>query len=64
MKAKKKEVKKVTLAELDLEGSPTKLAYTQMSLPPERGSCKMIAGDAPTIARELVKALHEEAKVI
>jgi electron transfer flavoprotein beta subunit len=64
MKAKKKEVKKVTLAELDLEGSPSKIAYTQMSLPPERGSCKMIAGDAPTIAKELVKALHEEAKVI
>lgn len=64
MKAKKKEVKKMSLADLDLSEAQTKISYSQMSLPPERGSCKMIQGDAATIAKELVKALHEEAKVI
>lgn len=64
MKAKKKEIKKVTLADLDLGNAAPKVTYKQLALPPERGSCKMITGDAATAARELVKALHEEAKVI
>lgn len=64
MKAKKKEIKKLTLGELDLASAAPKITYKQMALPPERGACKMIAGDAATAAKALVKALHEEAKVI
>lgn len=64
MKAKKKEVKKMALADLDLSDAQSKIGYSQMSLPPERGACKMISGDAATAAKELVRALHEDAKVI
>jgi electron transfer flavoprotein beta subunit len=64
MKAKKKEVKKMALADLDLSDAQSKIGYSQMTLPPERGTCKMISGDAATAAKELVRALHEDAKVI
>ena len=64
MKAKKKEIKKMALADLDVTEAQRKIGYKALALPPERGSCKMIAGDAATAARDLVKALHEEAKVI
>jgi electron transfer flavoprotein beta subunit len=64
MKAKKKEIKKMALADLDLSDAQSKIGYSQMTLPPERGACKMISGDAATAAKELVRALHEDAKVI
>lgn len=64
MKAKKKEIKKLGLAELDLANAAPKISYKNMQLPPERGACKMIPGDAATAAAALVKALREEAKVI
>lgn len=64
MKAKKKEIKKLSLADLDLSDSQVKVAYKQMSLPAERGTCKMISGDPATAAKELARLLHEEAKVI
>lgn len=64
MKAKKKEVKKFTLAELDLSESQMKISYAQLTLPPERSACKIIPGDAPTASKALAQALHSEAKVI
>lgn len=64
MKAKKKEIKKAALADLDLANAQPKLGYKALSLPPERSACKMITGDAPAAAKELARVLHEEAKVI
>jgi electron transfer flavoprotein beta subunit len=64
MKAKKKEIKKVSLGDLDLADSQVKITYSQLTLPAERSGCKMIQGDAATAAKELVRALHEDAKVI
>lgn len=64
MKAKKKEIKKMALADLDLSEDQVKIKYSALTLPPERGSCKMIEGDMAAQAKELVRALHEEAKVI
>lgn len=64
MKAKKKEIKKVGLADLDLSDAQAKIGYSAMTLPPERGACKMIEGDAAAAAKELARVLHEEAKVI
>jgi electron transfer flavoprotein beta subunit len=69
MKAKKKEIRKITLADLPLKaeqvgaaGSVSKLVrYHSL---PERPAVKMIAGDAATQAKELVRLLREEAKVI
>lgn len=64
MKAKKKEVRKLALADLDLANAQGKIGYGQLSLPAERGACKMIPGDAATASKELVRMLHEEAKVL
>ncbi len=64
MKAKKKEIKKFTLGDLDLSESQIKISYSSMQLPPERGTCRMISGDAASAAKELVQILHSEMKVI
>lgn len=64
MKAKKKEIKKLALGDLDLNEGLIKVKYSALALPPERSNCKMIEGDIAAQAKELVRALHEEAKVI
>lgn len=69
MKAKKKEVKKVTLAEIGLPaeevgaaGSKTKIeGYAPMA---ERPPCRMIEGEPAQAAAELVRALREDAKAV
>ena len=69
MKAKKKEIRKVGLADLPLKpeqvgakGSATRLIkYHGL---PERPPVRMIQGDAATQAKELARLLREEAKVI
>jgi len=69
MKAKKKEIKKVTLADLPLEAAAVgavgaKTRVVKYHALPERPPVKMIPGDAAAQARELVRLLREEAKVI
>lgn len=64
MKAKKKEVKKLTLADLDVSESQIKISYSNLSLPAERSACKIIPGDAPAAAKALAAALRQDAKVI
>jgi electron transfer flavoprotein beta subunit len=69
MKAKKKEIRKVTLADLPLKpeqvgaaGSKSKVVrYHNL---PDRPPVKMITGDAGQQAKELARLLREEAKVI
>jgi len=69
MKAKKKEIKKVTLSDsgfkaedVGLEGSCTRIEkYYPL---PERGSCKMLPGEPQEMAAELVRALREDSKII
>ena len=69
MKAKKKEIKKVGLAETGLKAEQVGAAAAKSKIVkfhnlPERPPVKMIAGDAATQAKELVRLLREEAKVI
>jgi electron transfer flavoprotein beta subunit len=69
MKAKKKEIKKFGLGDVDLKaeevgaaGSRTKvIRYSPL---PERPECKMLSGEPNEIAAELVRALREDAKII
>ncbi len=69
MKAKKKEIRKVTLSDIPLEagqvgaaGSKSKVVrYHALA---ERPPVKMIQGDAAQQAKELARLLREEAKVI
>jgi electron transfer flavoprotein beta subunit len=69
MKAKKKEIKKVTLADLSLDAAEVGEAGSKVNILkyhplPERPPVKMVGGEAPEAAKELVKLLREEAKVI
>lgn len=66
MKAKKKEIKILTLADLGLSaaGLTAKTTVTKFSLPSSRTGGKKIAGEAADAAKELAKLLREEAKVI
>lgn len=70
MKAKKKEIKKITLSDIEgldesrvgAAGSATRIVgYEPL---PERPPCRMLEGDTAQQAAELVKALREDAKVI
>jgi electron transfer flavoprotein beta subunit len=66
MAAKKKPLQVVDVAGLGLDAASVapKVKVAAMELPPERPAVRMIEGDAATQARELVRLLHEEAKVI
>jgi electron transfer flavoprotein beta subunit len=64
MKAKKKEIKKITLGDLGLSDGEIKIRYASITLPADRQACKMVSGDLAAQTKELVRLLHEEAKVI
>jgi electron transfer flavoprotein beta subunit len=66
MAAKKKLIETKGAADLGL--APERLApktrVVALELPPSRSAVKMIEGDADTQVKELLRLLHEEAKVI
>lgn len=64
MKAKKKEVKAVKLAELGVSSSDQKVKIKSLQLPPPKQAGKKIEGDVAAQAHALALALHNEAKVI
>jgi len=64
MKAKKKEIKAYTMADLGLGSETATLKESLYELPPERSAGKKLSGDAATQVKELVSCLREEAKVI
>jgi electron transfer flavoprotein beta subunit len=66
MAAKKKPVTVKDAASLGLsaESLAPQVQVVALSLPPDRAPVKMIQGDAAAQANELIRLLHEEAKVI
>ncbi|HVP36318.1 MAG TPA: hypothetical protein VMT04_04930, partial [Terriglobales bacterium] len=69
MKAKKKEIKKLGLAELCINpehvgAKGAKLKKGKYSLPPQRKAGIKIEGEIPEATAKLVKLLREEAKII
>jgi len=66
MGAKKKPLQVLDAAALGLDAGTLapKLRVTRLELPPPRPSVRMIEGDPAAQAMELVRLLHEEAKVI
>lgn len=64
MKAKKKPIKNLTLADVGISTDNMKVKFTNFSLPAEKPACKMIEGDAQTQVNELVRLLQEEAKIL
>ena len=64
MKAKKKEVKSLKAADVGVTDADQKIRYKNFQLPPPKAAGKKIAGDPAAQVKELVRLLHEEAKVI
>jgi electron transfer flavoprotein beta subunit len=70
MKAKKKPLEVKTLADLGLDPAAVgaagrKVVVKALRLPPQRKAVRMITGDSPqAAAAELVRVLHDEAKLI
>jgi electron transfer flavoprotein beta subunit len=70
MKAKKKPLEVKTIAELGVDparvgAAGRKVVVKALRMPPERKAVRMIKGETPeAVAAELVRVLHEEAKLI
>ena len=69
MKAKKKPLETKTLGDLglsadDVGSQGAKVKVTSLELPAERKPGRKIEGETADKAKELVRLLHEEAKVI
>lgn len=65
MAAKKKPLDVKTPADLGLAGAPeSHVAWESMELPPSRKAANILKGDPAETARELVRLLRDEAKVI
>lgn len=64
MKAKKKPMDKVTAADLGADAGDARLSQANMAPPAARPAGRIIEGDAATAARELIRLLRDEAKVL
>ncbi len=64
MKAKKKPVAEFTSADIAVEDTATGTVFESISPPPPKPACKLVEGEPEEMAKELVKLLREEAKVI
>jgi electron transfer flavoprotein beta subunit len=66
MAAKKKQIAVQTIASLGLSADDLKprISIEQITLPPSRPPGKILKGDVAEVAPQLVKLLHEEAKII
>jgi electron transfer flavoprotein beta subunit len=64
MKAKKKPLKEFTLSDVGVTEAQGKIRLKDFQLPAEKPAVKMLSGDAATQARELVRLVIEEAKVL
>ncbi len=64
MKAKKKEVRVLKMADVEVSAADQKIRFKNFQLPPPKQAGKKIPGDPHSQAKELVRLLHEEAKVV
>jgi len=63
MKAMKAQIPRVTLAELGVEAAPAPAVQTYRG-PAKRAPVRMVEGEPPAAAVQLVKLLREEAKIL
>jgi electron transfer flavoprotein beta subunit len=64
MAAKKKPLDVKSPTDLGLEAAEPRIVWEAMELPPSRKAGRRIEGDPAEAARELVRILREEARVI
>ena len=63
LKAKKKEVKQIDIAELGLDTTSPQTEILNLEAVPERGQARMMEGSTREMVEQLVKILKEEDKV-
>jgi electron transfer flavoprotein beta subunit len=64
MKAKKKEIKQIDLAELGLDQAAPQTEIVRLEAVPERGQAKILEGTIRESVEQLVRVLKEEEKVL
>jgi electron transfer flavoprotein alpha/beta subunit len=64
MKAKKKEIKQIDIAELGLDLTAPQTEIIHLEAVAERGQARMMEGSTRERVEELVRILKEEEKVI
>jgi electron transfer flavoprotein beta subunit len=64
MKAKKKEVRQMTLADLGLSAAAAKTELVKLEKVPDRTGAKIIPGPAREAVKELVRILKNDEKVL
>lgn len=64
MKAKKKVIKEIELASLNITAADQKVKYVGYTLPAEKPPVKLLSGDSTAQTTELIKLLRDEAKVL
>jgi electron transfer flavoprotein beta subunit len=69
MKAKQKPLEvwdrqTLDVPEEEVGAAGARTTVVSLELPPSRPAGRMVSGDAPTVVKELVRLLHEEAKII
>jgi electron transfer flavoprotein beta subunit len=64
MKAKKKIIKEIELASLNITAADQKVKYVGYTLPADKPPVKLLSGDSTAQTTELIKLLRDEAKVL
>lgn len=64
MKAKKKEVKAIDLSELGIDMSGANLELKKLEEAPSRSAARMLNGSIPEMAKEFLRIMKEEEKVL
>lgn len=64
MKAKKMEIKKITLDAIGISEAQNRIRLLKLSAPAEKPQGRVIPGEAAVAVHELVRLLREEAKVL
>ena len=64
LKAKKKEVKQIGIAELGLDLTSPQTEIVNLEAVPERGQARMMEGSTREMVEELVRIIKDEEKVI
>lgn len=64
MKAKKKQISTLSMGDVGVSESDQKIRLKNFELPPPKQAGRKLEGEPAEMAKELVRLLHEEAKVI
>lgn len=64
MKAKKHPIETMSGPDLGVSATGMRMTRRRLAAPPPRPACTMIGGDPETMAKELVRRLREEARVV